>query len=118
MTLLVGSYRCLSAIVDGKPLPAGVIDQLKLTLTEDRYKTERGEQVLFESTYSLDTSALPWKMDILGTEGPNAGKAGLGICSLEGEIFTLCHTMPGGERPGEFESPAGSGAYLIVWERK
>ena len=36
---LSGTWSCLSAIVDGKPLPKETTDLLALTLTENRYKT-------------------------------------------------------------------------------
>ena len=117
-TPITGVYSCISATVDGKPLPADVVAQLRLTLTSDRYKTELGQQVLFESTYTLEMSQTPWKIDIIGIEGPAAGKAAQGICSMEDDTFTLCHTMPGQERPATFASPAESGVYLVVWVRK
>jgi hypothetical protein len=50
---LQGTWTCVSAVVDGKPLSAKVAGELRLTLTADRYRTERGDEVLFDSTYRL-----------------------------------------------------------------
>jgi uncharacterized protein (TIGR03067 family) len=91
--------------------------QLRLTLTADRYKTERGEQVLFDSTYRLDAKQDPPHIDMIGTEGDLKGKAALGIWKLDGEQLTMCYVMPGSPRPTKFESQPQSGAFLVVWKR-
>ena len=112
-----GSWTCVSAVVDGKPLPDKTARKLKLTLTADRYKTDRGDEVLFDSTYRLDPAHKPSRIEMVGTEGDAAGKRALGIYSLEGDTLRICYTMPGGKRPERFESAAGSGAYLVTWTR-
>ena len=55
--------------MDGKALPEATVKLLRLTLTKDRYKTERGNETLFDSSYMLDASQSPSHIDILGTEG-------------------------------------------------
>jgi uncharacterized protein (TIGR03067 family) len=115
---LAGVWACTSAVNDGKPLAAETVQKLRLTLTRDRgYKTELGPQVLFDSTYTLDTSKRPKHIDLIGTEGENQGKAAQGIYSLDGDALTICYTMPGHDRPKALESKAGSGATLVVWKR-
>jgi uncharacterized protein (TIGR03067 family) len=115
---LRGTWACLSATVDGKPLPKDTTDLLSLTLTENRYKTEKGSQVLFDSSYSIDPSASPKQINMVGTEGDMAGKEAQGIYSLENDILRICYVMPGLPRPKEFQSPAGSKAFLVFWKRK
>jgi uncharacterized protein (TIGR03067 family) len=114
---LIGVWKCVSAMRDGNPLPEAIVQELRLTLTDDRYKTERGQQVLFDSTYRIDAAKKPKQIDMIGTEGANAGKAAQGIYLLEGDKLTLCYTMPGQDRPADFTSKAGSGATLAVWQR-
>ena len=48
---LTGVWACVSGVNDGKPLPEDIIMQLKLTLTKDRYKTEKGQVLLFDGIY-------------------------------------------------------------------
>ena len=112
-----GSWTCVSAVVDGKPLPEKTVRKLKLVLTADRYKTERGDEVLFDSTYRLDPGHKPARIDMIGTEGDAAGKPAPGIYALDGDTLKICYTMPGGKRPERFESAAGSGVFLVVWTR-
>jgi len=114
---LVGSWTCASAVIDGKPLAEGTAKELRLTMTADRYKTERGDQVLFDSTYTLASSKTPAEIDMVGTEGDLKGKAALGILKLDGDSLTMCYVMPGKDRPTVFESQPNSGAFLVVWKR-
>jgi uncharacterized protein (TIGR03067 family) len=114
---LIGTWTCVSAVVDGKPLPPEIVSSLRLTLTENRYKTEKASEVLFDSTYSIDTTREPNEIDMLGTEGELTGKQARGIFSVENETLRICYTMPGMNRPTRFESDRGSKASTIVWKR-
>jgi uncharacterized protein (TIGR03067 family) len=114
---LWGTWGCVSAVVDGKPLGDETAKQLVLTLTAERYKTERAGQVLFDSTYSIDASKNPAQIDMIGTEGDLKGKPALGILKLDGDSLTMCYTMPGKERPAAFESQPQTGVFLVVWKR-
>jgi uncharacterized protein (TIGR03067 family) len=87
-------------------------------LTHDRYKTEKGSDVLFDSTYTIDAAKSPKQISMIGTEGNLKGKEAQGIYSIEGGTFRICYTMPGDKRPEKFESPSGSKAYLVVWKRE
>ena|SRR5689334_7681903 len=114
---LVGTWNCVSATVDGKPLPQETVRLLRLTLTSDRYKTEKGSEVLFDSTYSVDDKTKPKQINMIGTEGALRGKEAQGIYSLEGDTLRICYTMPGEQRPTNFDSATGSKAFLVVWKR-
>lgn len=115
---LIGRWSCVSGIVDGKPLPAETTGALRLTLTENGYKTEKGSEVLFDSTYTTDSLKSPPQINMVGTEGDLAGKEAPGIYSLEGDILRLCYVMPGLPRPATFDSRPGSKVYLIIWKRE
>jgi uncharacterized protein (TIGR03067 family) len=114
---LAGTWSCISATVDGKALPTTVTDLLRLTLTKDRYKTEKGSEVLFDSTYNIDQSKSPKEISMVGTEGELTGKVAPGIFSYDGKILRICYVMPGLPRPKTFESAEGSRAFLVSWRR-
>jgi uncharacterized protein (TIGR03067 family) len=115
---LAGVWTCVSATNDGKAVPEERAKKLRLTVTkEGGYKTERGDEVLFESACKIDPTKTPKQIDLIGTEGENKGKAAQGIYALDGDTLTICYTMPGKERPKGFESKSGSGATLVVWKR-
>ena len=113
-----GIWTCESATVDGKPLSEDIVKLLRLVLTKDRYRTEKGDAVLFDSEYTVDASHEPAHIDIVGTEGDLRGRKAQGIYSLMGNTLTICYTMPGAARPAAFESAPGSSAYLICWKRQ
>jgi uncharacterized protein (TIGR03067 family) len=115
---LEGSWSCVSATVNGKPLSDATIGRLRLTLTNDRYKTQRGDEVLFDSTYTTDSSKKPHHIDLVGTEGDLTGKKAQGIYAVHGDVLEICYTMPGKKRPVAFESQPESGAHFIVWKRR
>jgi len=115
---LEGRWACVSAVVDGQQLLKETVGLLRLTLTRDRYKTEKGSEVLFDSTYTVDATKTPKQINMTGTEGDLKGKEAQGIYSIEGDTLRICYTMPGVGRPEKFESLAGSKAYLVVWKRE
>jgi uncharacterized protein (TIGR03067 family) len=114
---LAGSWSCVSGVNDGKPLAEDIVKQLKLTLTKDRYKTEKGQVVLFDGVYKIDAGRQPKHIDITAPEGEQAGKTSKGIYALEGETLRMCYANPDKDRPKEFESKPGSGVTLAVWKR-
>ena len=118
MDKLEGNWSCTSAVVNGKPLAESTVQLLRLTLTGERYITRKGQDVLFDSTYSTDTGQNLKQIDILGTEGDLKGKNAQGIYSLAGDTLTICYTMPGKQRPAAFESAPGSEAQLTTWKRQ
>jgi uncharacterized protein (TIGR03067 family) len=115
---LQGTWSCVTATINGRPLAEEAAKQLKLTMTADRFKTERAGQTLFDSTYTLDPAKSPPAIDMIGTEGELKGKPALGIYKLDANQLTLCYVMPGSPRPTTFDSPPESGAFLIVWKRE
>jgi len=118
MDTLEGTWTCVSAVIDGRPLADDTVRLLRLTLTTNRYTTLKGTLVLFDSTYTADLAKHPHEINILGTEGALKGKEARGIYDLAGDTLMLCYTMPGKQRPTAFESPAGSEAYLMSWKRQ
>src|SRR5688572_8342994 len=116
MSELDGVWTCESATINGRKLDDSVTASLKLTLSGTQYKTQRGDEVLFDSTYSIDRSKNPPHLDMVGI-GELAGKIGKGIYELSADRLTLCYAMPGQDRPTAFDSDEGSNAHLMVWRR-
>lgn len=114
---ILGEWTCVSATIDGRPTTGDTAKELRLSLTADRYKTERGGQVLFDSSYKTDAAREPALIEMIGTEGELKDKPALGIYKLDGDTLTMCYVMPGKERPKTFESLPNSGAFLVVWKR-
>jgi uncharacterized protein (TIGR03067 family) len=114
---LTGVWTCVSGTNDGKELPEAVVKQLKLTLTKERYKTEKGTAVLFDGIYKIDAEKKPKHIDITAPEGEQAGKTSKGIYLLDGDTLKMCYANPDKDRPKDFESKPGSGVTVVVWKR-
>jgi uncharacterized protein (TIGR03067 family) len=115
---MTGTWSCVTATINGKPLSDSAVKKLHLTMTGTRYKTERNDEVLFDSTYLLDTTKAPMHINMVGTEGDLIGKEAQGIVAVEGDTLKVCYTMPGKPRPTSFASATNSEAYLIIWKRE
>src|SRR6266700_544720 len=76
-----GAWGCSAATINGKQMPETTVKLLRLTMTKDRYKTEKGDEVLFDSTYTLDSTTDPKQINMVGTEGDLKGKEAHGIYS-------------------------------------
>jgi uncharacterized protein (TIGR03067 family) len=116
MSVLDGVWMCESATINGRKLDDATANSLKLTLNGQQYKTERGDQVLFDSTYSVNDSMSPPQIDMVGI-GELAGKIGKGIYELKQDRLTMCYAKPDHDRPTDFASEEGSDAHLMVWRR-
>ena len=114
---LQGIWQAIAATVSGQQIPAADVNTIRLTLTETRFTTQRGAEILFDSSYTADSSKSPMQIQMLGAEGDFKGQPALGIFALEADNLQLCYTMPGFARPTDFTSPAGSGAFLIHLRR-
>ena len=115
---LTGVWKCVSGVNDGKLLPEDIVKQLKLTLTKDKYKTEKGAVVLFDGIYKIDAKQRPKHIDITAPEGEQAGSTSKGIYAIEGDTLRMCYANPDKGRPKDFESKPGSGVTLVVWKRE
>jgi uncharacterized protein (TIGR03067 family) len=113
---LPGIWQAIAATINGEELPAREIDAIRLTLTATRFTTTRAGQSLFDSSYSIDRSATPMQIEMIGVED-FAGQPARGIYALEGDTLRLCYKTPGFPRPTEFTSQPGSGAFLIILKR-
>ena len=114
---LIGDWTCVSAVVDGKPLPEKTVNELRLAITQTRFITTKGAETLFDSVYRLDPSHKPRRIFMLGNEGELIGKEALGVYEISGATLRICYAMPGDPAPTTFESSPGSKAYLITWRR-
>jgi uncharacterized protein (TIGR03067 family) len=60
---------------------------------------DRNDHIVDSGEYLVDDAASPQTMDIVGREGPNAGRTMLAIYELEKDRLTVCYDLDGKVRP-------------------
>ncbi|MCC6650071.1 MAG: TIGR03067 domain-containing protein [Candidatus Eisenbacteria bacterium] len=109
---VVGTWVPESAELGGAAFPLSSFDGAELHLTADGYEFA-GDK----GTYRVLSDAWPMPMDIMGKEGPNAGRTIPAICTLAGDKLIVCYQLGPGERPTAFVSPAGTQVFLVRYKR-
>ncbi len=109
---LQGSWSPERAELGGKPFPVASFNGAMLHLTASSYEFagDKGELVLL-------APSKPAKMDIVGREGPNAGRTIPAIYEFAESSLTVCYQLGTGSRPTEFTSPQGSQVFVVRYKR-
>lgn len=115
--LLEGTWLPTTAELDGKPLPDGGRQAMKLTIAGDKYTVHVGEKT-DKGTVKLDAAKTPRAMDITGTDGPNQGRTILAIYEVGKDELKVCYDLTGKDRPTEFKAPPDSKRFLVTYKRE
>ena len=114
---LQGSWKPVAAELGGKPFPDEILKTMKLVLTDGKYTVTVGQQT-DEGTVKLDPAKKPRAMDIVGTKGPNRGKAIPAIYELRDTTLRICYDLSGKARPGEFKTRPDTQLFLVEYKRQ
>jgi uncharacterized protein (TIGR03067 family) len=94
----------VSANVAGKDLVVNELRVKYLVLDSGGYSIiDRSNHIVDSGEYLIDDAASPQTMDIVGREGPNAGRTMLAIYQLEADRLTVCYDLDGKERPSDMQ---------------
>src|SRR5579859_2906770 len=116
---LQGTWIPTKAELAGQPMPDAVLKTITLKLNEGEYEvTVTGEPEPDRGTWTLDTSAKPKGMKIIGVKGPNAGKTFPAIYELKADTLRVCYDLSGAKRPTEFKTIVGTQLYLVTYHRQ
>jgi uncharacterized protein (TIGR03067 family) len=100
--------------VNGQAAPEGS-PEMSLTFTDDKYHQTVGGEVNERGTIKLDTSKTPMAIDLIITEGSDAGKTQLGIIEVTGDTVRANLDTPGtSQRPTDFTVKEG----FVMFEGK
>ena len=92
----------VSANVAGKDLVVNELRVKYLVLDGGGYSIiDRSNHIVDSGEYLVDDAATPQTMDIVGRDGPNAGRTMLAIYQLEEDRLTVCYDLDGKERPSD-----------------
>lgn len=78
---------------------------------------DRTNHVVDRGDYLVDDAASPQTLDIVGREGPNAGRTMLAIYELRANRLTVCYDLDGKERPSDMQPREDQLLLTISYER-
>lgn len=112
---LTGTWVPRQAELGGRDYALGNFRNAMLTVSAQgdyEFGTDKGRITL------LPGQLPPYKMDIQGKQGPNAGRTILAAYAMENEELIVCYQLArDGERPGSLISPDGSAVLLVRYRR-
>ena len=109
---LQGEWTLTSLEMDGEDAPVSG----GIAIDGDRFRAI-GMGADYSGTVELDEAAKPRHIDLIFTDGPEAGNLNRGIYELSGDTLRLCLNMAGKARPRSFSTKPGSGNALEVFRR-
>ena len=114
---LQGKWRCVSATLDGVPVPPESLGRLGVVFKKDRFRPEKGNGILFEGSYYFRTWKGPIRFILIS--GSKSWKTVEGVLSMRGDVLEICYAeRNSAEHVKVFESTPGSGVRCFVWKRQ
>ena len=100
-------------------LPVGELRIARLLLKGNSYQILDNQQhVVDRGEFRLGQQPPLSTMDIVGIEGPNAGRTLLAIYELSNDLLSICYDMEGGaERPRSMQPQEDQLLLLITYAR-
>src|SRR5438876_4885093 len=89
-----------------------------LTAKNFDVKFSFGGQLMIHALFRIKENTVPIQIDYYNLAGPAEGAIQYGIMEWRDEIACFCMGAPGGDRPTDFDCPAGSGRTLSRWRPK
>jgi uncharacterized protein (TIGR03067 family) len=101
---LEGAWVPVAATVAGQDLVVGELRVKYLVLEAGGYSIiDRTNHVVDSGEYVVNDASCPQTMDIVGRDGPNAGRTMLAIYELDGDRLTVCYDLDGTVRPANMQ---------------
>ncbi len=115
---LEGSWLPVAAFVSDRELPIEELRVARLDLHAGRYEIrDRSGEVVDSGGYSIDADVRPLVMDLVGVDGPYAGRKLEAIIELAGDLLTVCYDLDGLARPEAMEPDEDQLLLRISYQR-
>ena len=115
---LEGAWVPVAASVSGRELLVAELRVKYLVLDGRDYSiVDRSNQIVDRGEYLVNDRATPRTIDIVGRDGPNAGRSMLAIFELKDDQLTVCYDLDGKRRPENMQVQEDQLLLSITYER-
>ncbi|HZO23617.1 MAG TPA: TIGR03067 domain-containing protein [Steroidobacteraceae bacterium] len=115
---LEGAWVPVAANVSGQELRVRELRVKYLVLDGRDYSIiDQSNHIVDRGEYLVDDTSSPQAIDIVGRDGPNAGRSMLAIFELTGDRLTVCYDLDGAERPLNMQAQEDQLLLSITYER-
>jgi len=115
---LQGTWQLVAEVMDGKEQPSEYLKQIRFILdAEGNWRVEKGGELLFQGTSTIDPEKRPKQMDsTLTMPAEHKGKVVRAIYKIEGDSYTSCWAVER-PRPAAFKADLAAGHNLSTYKR-
>jgi len=107
----------VAAYVAGEVLPVTELRIARLLIKDAGYQILDNQQhVVDRGELRLDAASAA-ALDLVGLEGPNAGRTLLAIYELSNDLLSICYDMEGAQRPRSMQPEEDQILLLITYAR-
>ena len=118
MRLLEGTWLPVGARVALDELPMDELRVARLVLQGREYRILDRRLVAIDcGEFRVDAAVLPRALDLIGLEGPNAGRTLRAIFELEVDELVVCYDLQGGAWPSSMTPVADQLLLKITYAR-
>jgi len=111
---LDGTWVPVAANVSGRQLNVAQLRVAQLVIESETYRiVDRSDITVDCGELHLDEAAVPWALDLIGIEGPHAGKRMCAIIEFDGDRLCVCYDLECELRPQTMQ-PRGDQLLLSI----
>ncbi len=115
---LDGTWVPVSANVSGQRLAVAELRVARLVIERATWRIlDRCAQVVDCGELRLDEAAVPCALDLIGLEGPSAGRRMCAIIELDGDRLCVCYDLEQQRRPRTMRADADQLLLSITYAR-
>ena len=115
---LEGAWLPVAAYIAGEVLPVTELRIARLLIKDTGYHIlDHQQRVVDRGEVHLNIAASPSSMDIVGLEGPNAGRTLRAIYEISNDLLSICYDMEGADRPRSMQPEEDQVLLLITYAR-
>jgi len=115
---LEGAWLPVAAYIAGDVLPVTELRIARLLIKPAGYQIlDHQQRIVDRGEIRLDSAANPTAMDIVGLEGPHAGRTLLALYEISNDLLSICYDMEAPNRPRSMQPEKDQILLLITYAR-